>query len=108
MKPCLKNERVWGSRAYVTLPPEIGRDHARKLHDPRGWMGYWVRNEVELICRVFSEDKKKVFRVSVTRVEDGEGLDDPYDDLSIADRLPVPDNLPPAEISSSDDDTSAI
>jgi hypothetical protein len=92
-KPSMRNERVWGSRAYVTLPPEKGRDFARKIHDPRGWMGYWVGNESESVCRIFSTEKRKVFRVSVARVDEDEGLDDPHDDPSINDRTPVPLDL---------------
>lgn len=42
----------------------------------------WVGNEAESICRVFSDEKRKIFGVSAARVDEDEGLDDPNDDDS--------------------------
>jgi hypothetical protein len=63
----------------VTLPPEQGRDTALKIHEPRGWIGYFVGCESESVYRIYSADKHKVFRVGVARVDNGEGLDDSHD-----------------------------
>ena len=37
--PNLANEKTWGSRVYVSYTDE---QRGRKLHDPRGWLGYFV------------------------------------------------------------------
>ncbi|CZS92388.1 uncharacterized protein RAG0_02815 [Rhynchosporium agropyri] len=89
-KPTFGRERIWDSRAYVTLPPakgRVGRDRALKIHEPRGWLGYFVGCEAESICLVYSEEKHRIFRLGVARVEDGEGLMDNHDSPTTTDRL---------------------
>ena len=94
LSPSLARERMFGSRVYVTLPPEIGRNTLPKLHAERGWMGYYVGCESESVYRVYSEEKHRVFRVGVARVDDGEGTQDRHFFPSLTDRVPVPANLP--------------
>lgn len=88
-KPTLSRERIWGSRTYVTYPPEF-RDRAdmTKLHNPRGWLGYFVGCESEAIYKVYSPDKHRVYRIGVARIEDGEGLEDLHDQPCLEDRVP--------------------
>ena len=87
-KPTLSRERIWGSRAYVTYPPEF-RDRAdmTKLHSPRGWLGYFVGCESEAMYHIYSPEKHKVYRVGAARVDDGEGLTDSHDLPCYEDRL---------------------
>lgn len=49
-------------------------------------MGYFVGFETESVMRVWHLDKKKVVRATVSRVDDGAGTDDLYDDPSYSDR----------------------
>ena len=88
-KPTLSRERIWGSRTYVTYPPEF-RDRAdmTKLHSPRGWLGYFVGCESEAIYKIYSPDKHRVYRIGVARIEDGEGLEDLHDEPCLEDRVP--------------------
>ena len=71
--PDLSRERTWGSRVYVSYTSE---EQGRKLHDPRGWLGYFVGCENESTYRVWDPEAERVKRVVYTVVEDGEGLDD--------------------------------
>jgi hypothetical protein len=102
-KPTLTRERIWGSRAYVTYPAEF-RNTAEmtKLHNPRGWLGYFVGCESEAMYHIYSPEKHKVYRVGVARVEDGEGLDDPHDEPCLEDRVPTPDVEVPNRLSAED------
>ena len=91
-KPTLTRERIWGSRAYVTYPPEFRASaEMTKLHSPRGWLGYFVGCESEAMYHIYSPEKHKVYRIGIARVEDGEGLDDPHDTPCLEDRVPTPD-----------------
>ena len=92
MKPTLTRERIWGSRAYVIYPQEL-RNTAEmtKLHNPRGWLGYFVGCESEAIYYIYSPEKHKVYRIGVIRIEDGEGLRDPHDAPCLEDRIPTAD-----------------
>lgn len=85
-KPTLDREKVWGSRAWVTLPPE---NRGAKLHAPRGWMGYWVGRHSESVDKIFSPEKVKVYKIGVARVEDGKGLQDPQPLPTYTDRVPT-------------------
>ncbi|SMY19984.1 unnamed protein product [Zymoseptoria tritici ST99CH_1A5] len=78
VQPDLTRERIWGSRVYVTWTPEerLSRGINRKLHDNRGWLGYFVGYENESSYRVWSPDRATVVRVVYARVDDGVGLDD--------------------------------
>jgi hypothetical protein len=91
-KPTLSRERIWGSRAYVTYPPEF-RASAKmtKLHSPRGWLGYFVGYKSEAMYHIYSPKKHKVYQIGVARVEDREGLDDHHDAPCLEDRVPTPD-----------------
>jgi hypothetical protein len=71
--PDLSRERTWGSRVYVSYSEE---ERGRKLHDPRGWLGYFVGCENESTYRVWNPHKKIVQRVAYTTVDDGVGLND--------------------------------
>jgi hypothetical protein len=92
VRPTLTRERIWGSRAYVTYPQEL-RNTAEmtKLHNPRGWLGYFVGCESEAIYHIYSPQKHKVYRIGVARIEDGEGLSDSHDAPCLEDRVPTPD-----------------
>lgn len=82
--PDLRRERVWGSRAYVTTPPE---QRGTKLHEPRGWLGYFMGCESESVYRIWHPERNKVMRISMARVEDGEGMDDEQDGPSRQNRV---------------------
>ena len=82
--PDLSRERTWGSRVYVSYTDE---ERGRKLHDPRGWLGYFVGCENESTYRVWNPADKKVKRVVYSVVEDGQGLDDTHDGPSLNDRI---------------------
>lgn len=88
-KPDLTREHIFGSRMFVTLPPEKGRDILPKIHAERGWMGYYVGCESKSIYKIFSEKKHRVFRIGVAQVQDGDGLDDQHDQPSLSDRIPT-------------------
>ncbi|KAH0847626.1 hypothetical protein FOPE_00857 [Fonsecaea pedrosoi] len=96
-QPDLSMERIWGSRTYVTLAHEK-TGNKPKLHTSRAWPGYWMGCVSESICRIYSPDKGKVFKVGMARVEDGEGLEDIHQEPSRNQRLPPPeiniDDLP--------------
>jgi len=89
-QPSLDRERIWGSRYYVTYPPEL-RNAGYKLHEPRGWLGYWVGRFSESVDRIFSPEKHKVFKIGVARIEDGQGLRDPQPEATYEDRVPTPE-----------------
>jgi GAG-pre-integrase domain len=105
VKPTLTRERIWGSRAYVTYPPEFRASaEMTKLHSPRGWLGYFVGCESEAMYHIYSPEKHKVYRIGVARIEDGEGLDDPHDTPCLEDRVPTTDpGVPDQPISETDD-----
>ena len=98
-KPTLSRERIWGSRAYVTYPPEFRLSaEMTKLDSPRGWLGYFVGCESEAMYHIYSPEKHKVYRIGAPRIEDGEGLDDSHNAPCLEDRIPtvhqeVPDQL---------------
>jgi hypothetical protein len=76
-KPTLTRERIWGSRAYVTYPPEFRTTtEMTKLHSPCGWLGYFVGCESEAMYHIYSPEKHKVYRIGVARVEDGKVVGD--------------------------------
>ena len=85
--PAFGIEKIWGSRAYVSVPPE---KRGPKLHAPRGWVGYWVGCESESISKIYSPDEHRVFNIGNARVQDGVGLDDPHDDAALDRREPRP------------------
>ena len=84
LQPSLAREKIWGSRAYVIIPLETRRGDT-KLHSPRGWLGYFVGCESELIYRIWDLEKKRVLRISAARIDDGEGLDDSQTGQSLSD-----------------------
>lgn len=79
-KPDCTREHVWASRVFVTIPPEKRQGlRGSKLTSNRGWMGYWMGfDENESVYRVWDPEADKVVRVSVGRVDDGNGMDDPH------------------------------
>ena len=110
-QPDLSREKTWGSRMYVSYTDE---ERHRKLHDPRGWLGYFVGCENESTYRVWNPDTKRVRRVAYTIVEDGQGLDDPHDDQNANDRItreplqPVANGTESDSNPYSDDDISDV
>jgi hypothetical protein len=62
-----------------------------KLYSPYGWLGYFISYESEAIYHIYSPKKYKVYRISITRVKDREGLDDPYNTPYLEDRVLIPD-----------------
>lgn len=78
-KPDLSREQLWGSRVYVTFPPE---SRLKSLLQPRGWIGYFVGHDSESVYLIYNPDTKKVKRVDQARVEQGQGLDDSGHDES--------------------------
>ena len=113
-KPTLSRERIWGSRAYVTYPPEFRLSaEMTKLHSPRGWLGYFVGCESEAMYHIYSPEKHKVYRIGAPRIEDGEGLDDSHDVPCLEDRIPtvhqeVPDQLDSRTDQGTDDETATV
>lgn len=89
IKPYLGREIIWGSRAYVTIPMDDPHRAGPKLHTPRGWLGYAVGCEGESIYRIWRPEEHTVYRISMARVEQGEGLDDPQDGPALRDREKV-------------------
>ena len=85
-KPDLSREHIWGSRAYVPIPSELRQ--GPKLHEARGWIGYFIGSESESIYRIWDPQAKKIKRVAIARVDDGEGIDDPQELPSRRSRLP--------------------
>ena len=80
-RPNLANERVWGSRTYVTHPHELRTAAAfTKIGTPRAWIGYFVGCTSESGYKVWDPDQKKVRRTAVANVDDGEGTDDLHAD----------------------------
>jgi hypothetical protein len=53
---------------------------------------------------IYSPEKHKVYRIGVTRVEDGKGLDDPHDAPCLEDRVPTPDVEVPDHLTSEGED----
>ena len=106
--PSLERERIWGSRAYSAFPREKRMEGTfTKLHDPRGWIGYFVGCESESVYYIFNPEKHRVQRKGVSDIEDGEGLDDPQDAPSHRDIVPVPEiDLSVAEMPSEEEDES--
>ena len=88
LKPSLNVERIFGSRVYITYPPE----HRRKsLLQARGWLGYFVGFETEAVLRIWHPEKKRVVRVTAPRVDDGQGQTDNHDGETLANRVPIGD-----------------
>ncbi|VZI10687.1 unnamed protein product [Fusarium fujikuroi] len=87
IKPIFGRESIWGSRIYVTLPPETDRVGKPKLHHARGWVGYFVGCDSESIYRIYSDEHHRVFRVGVGRIQQGQGVEDEHDGLSYNDRV---------------------
>lgn len=77
--PTFGRESIWGSRMYVTFPPETHRMGKPKLHAPRGWLGYFVGCDAESIYRIYNPDHHRVFRIGMARIQQGVGTDDPHD-----------------------------
>lgn len=70
IKPDFSRDRIWGSRAYVTIPHKT-RIGDPKLHSPRVWLGYFIGCKSESIYRIWNPEKEKVIRISMARIEDG-------------------------------------
>ena len=61
--PDLSRERTWGSQVYVSYTDE---ERGRKLHDPRGWLGYFLSCGNGSIYRVWNPARRAVKRVAYT------------------------------------------
>ncbi|KAL8866017.1 MAG: hypothetical protein Q9174_006550, partial [Haloplaca sp. 1 TL-2023] len=58
VQPSMARERVWGSRAYVTIPLEVrSAYHDNKLYSLRGWLGYFVGSESESVYRIWDPER---------------------------------------------------
>jgi hypothetical protein len=82
IRPNLSRERAWGSRVYVTIPPEKRTNkHFTKLHTPRAYPAYFVATETEAIIRIWNPERQLV---TATRVDNTTGMDDsqPGQDLN--------------------------
>ena len=86
IRPDFSRDRIWGSRSYVTTPPEL-RVGQPKLHTPRAWIGYFVGCESESVYRIWNPDTQKVSRISMARIDDGMGQDDFQNEESVADKV---------------------
>lgn len=84
IKPKLDHEQAWGTRVWVTIPPEVRG--VGKLHAPRAWLGQFVGLDSEAVYRVWNEEKHQVFRVGVARVQRGHGEEDSHDGETFAQR----------------------
>ena len=101
-KPNLEKERIQGSRAYITIPHKVRKGQG-KLHSARAQLGYFVGLENESIQRFWDPSRKKIFRISNARIDDGEGLDDPQPYSSLDQRQPQPNvDLDNSDISNSE------
>ena len=89
-KPDLKNEKVFGSRVYVSIPPHVRTQNGKDLHQPRAIMGYFVGFAAESKMRIYVPDKNQILESQVSRVDDGQGLDDPQDAPSRQERPTEP------------------
>ncbi|KAI9801699.1 MAG: hypothetical protein M1833_002381 [Piccolia ochrophora] len=74
----MEQERIWGSRTYITKPADL-RFTDKKLHNTRGWIGYFVGCENESTHRIWDPERRQVIRTAAAIVEDGAGLDDDHD-----------------------------
>ncbi|KAG9228030.1 hypothetical protein BJ875DRAFT_447234 [Amylocarpus encephaloides] len=75
---------------------------------PRGQLGYFISCGSEAIYHIYSPKKHKVYRIGVTRVKDGEGLDDPYNTPCLEDRIPTRDIVAADRLFSGDEDGTSI
>ena len=110
LQPDLSREAIWGSRVYASFPPEQRQVQAAtkhtKLHNNRGWLGYFVGPENEATLRVYDPDTHTVKRVAYATVDMDTGPDDPQarDDLNTT--LPRPPAANLAEQHDYDSDKS--
>ncbi|RYP83312.1 hypothetical protein DL770_005408 [Monosporascus sp. CRB-9-2] len=70
-----------------------------RLHGPRDWLGYFVGCESEAMYHIYSLEKYKASNW-FSRVEDGEGQDDPQDTPSWKTESPPPDVEVPDHLAS--------
>jgi hypothetical protein len=106
LRPNLSCERAWGTRVYVTIPPEKRLAQSfTKLHTPRAYLAYFVSTESESILRVWDPERQKVARVTATRVDASDVHDhQPGQDLNT--RLPETHTLQ-AQNADHDSDTDS-
>lgn len=106
IKPKLNHEQVWGTRVWVTIPPEV-RD-MRKLHAPRAWLGQFVGLDSEAVYRIWNEEKHEVFRVGEARVQRGHGEEDSHDGETFTQREERERQQDQPSIQLSDDDVDDL
>ncbi|KAK1515355.1 hypothetical protein CPAR01_16776 [Colletotrichum paranaense] len=95
-KPDLSKDSIWGSRVYVTIPPET-RDR-RKLHQPRGWVRYFQEDVSEEGEQPQEEDNLELYQQDDVKLYD----DFPDDSPFIEPENPFPNPLPSNSPTSSD------
>lgn len=107
LQPDLSREQAWGTRVYVTIPPEKrAAKNFSKLHSPRAYPAYYVSTESEQIIRVWDPELQKVSRITAPRIDDGAGMDDPQPGVPLNVRNPEPvADIPEHWSSDSDSDT---
>lgn len=60
-----------------------------KLHAPQATVAYFVGNESESVMRIWHPEKKKVLRVAIARVDNGQGLHDSHERPSLNEVYPI-------------------
>jgi hypothetical protein len=88
-KPKLRNERICGSRACVTTPHET-RKAGTKLKPTAGSDILWNASR-KLFIGYRDPVKKVLVRVLAVRIDDGIGLDDEQEGVSLNERIPIED-----------------
>lgn len=77
-KPDLSNDNAWGARVYVTIAPEQRLAQGdTKLHTPRGYIAHFLCAEGEKICWVWYSDLRMVKKISMARIDNTTGMNDP-------------------------------
>jgi hypothetical protein len=77
-RPNLAKDNAWGARVYVTIPPELrAAATTRKLHTPRAYIAHFLCAEGEDICWLWHSEKREVKHISMARIDNSTGMDDP-------------------------------
>lgn len=94
-QPDITREITWGTRVFATSTPEERRGYrgTKKIHDPRGWIGYFVGIENNSTYRIWDPDYKLVRLIPQVRFVDGDGTDDKHATNAISARVNIPEDL---------------
>jgi hypothetical protein len=109
-KPDLSKDNAWGARVYVTIPPElrISAD-STKLHTPRAYIAHYLAADSEKICWVWHSDQRTVKRITIARINNSTGMNDPQPHgQHINNRDPRPEvTIPDTAIDSDDSENES-